>query len=263
MDSLLLALPAVVAYVAATLLEGRTPARHGAALALATVAVLAHAGFHAHEVRAAGGPDLHFFAALSLASLATAAVALVVSWIRPIAVIGLVTWPLAVLFLVLDAARGQPVPSAAAQSWQITLHAVFALLAWATLSLAAVVAVMLLVQERALRSHRMTRGVFAMPPLTLVEALLFQLVGWGFALLSATLLSGVLFVENLFSQHLVHKTALSIAAWVVFGVLMFGRWRWGWRGRRAVRFTLAGAVLLLLAFVGSKFVLEILLGRAA
>jgi len=262
MNPVAFAVPAALLYIVATLLLARSPQRHGTALLLASLAVLAHAGFHAAEVRAAGGPDLHFFAALSLASLATAGVALVVSWLRPIAVIGIVTWPLAVLFLLLDAARGQPAPTLAAQSWQITLHAVFALLAWATLSLAALVAVMLFVQERALRTHRMTRNVLALPPLTLVEGLLFQLIGWGFVLLSATLLSGVLFVEDLFSQHLVHKTTLSLAAWVVFGVLMFGRWRWGWRGRRAVRWTLVGVTLLLLAFVGSKFVLEIVLGRA-
>jgi ABC-type uncharacterized transport system permease subunit len=261
MNPAILALVAALLYVAATLVLARAPTRHDGARVLATLAVLAHAGFHAAGMHAAGGPDLHFFAALSLASLATAAVALVVSWARPIAVIGLVTWPLAVLFLLLDATRGEPTPSPAAQSWQITLHAVFALLAWATLALSALVATMLFVQERALRARRMTRGVLALPPLTLVEGLLFQLIGWGFALLSATLLSGVLFVEDLFSQHLVHKTTLSLAAWVVFGVLMFGRWRWGWRGRRAVRWTLAGVALLLLAFVGSKFVLEIVLGR--
>jgi ABC-type uncharacterized transport system permease subunit len=80
-------------------------------------------------------------------------------------------------------------------------------------------------------------------------------------LLTLTLLSGVLFVDNLFAQHLVQKTVLSIAAWLVFGVLLFGRWRWGWRGRRAVRLTLAGMVILLLAFFGSKFVFEVLLHR--
>jgi ABC-type uncharacterized transport system permease subunit len=92
---------------------------------------------------------------------------------------------------------------------------------------------------------------------------MFRLIGAGFVLLTLTLLSGVLFVDNLFAQHLVHKTVLSIAAWVVFGVLLFGRWRWGWRGRRAVRLTLAGMVILLLAFFGSKFVLEVLLHRTA
>jgi ABC-type uncharacterized transport system permease subunit len=85
----------------------------------------------------------------------------------------------------------------------------------------------------------------------------------GFVLLTLTLLSGVLFVDDLFAQHLVHKTVLSIAAWIVFGILLFGRWRWGWRGRRAVRLTLAGMAILLLAFFGSKFVLEVILHRTA
>ena len=80
-------------------------------------------------------------------------------------------------------------------------------------------------------------------------------------MLTLTLVSGVLFVDNLFAQHLVHKTVLSIAAWMVFGMLLFGRWRWGWRGRRAVQLTLVGMVVLLLAFFGSKFVLEIVLHR--
>jgi ABC-type uncharacterized transport system permease subunit len=75
------------------------------------------------------------------------------------------------------------------------------------------------------------------------------------------ILVGFLFVDNLFAQHLIHKTVLSIAAWVVFGTLLFGRWRHGWRGRRAVGMTLSGMLLLLLAFFGSRFVLELVLKR--
>ena len=86
MDSLLLALPAVVAYVAATLLEGRTPARHGAALALATVAVLAHAGFHAHEVRAAGGPE-----AVAVAGHMTPLIAAILMPLSSVSVVGFVS----------------------------------------------------------------------------------------------------------------------------------------------------------------------------
>ena len=95
------------------------------------------------------------------------------------------------------------------------------------------------------------------------------LVGWAFILpnflgfAALTLVSGVLFVENLFAQHLAHKTILSIASWIVFGTLLFGRWRWGWRGDRAVRLTLIGMVVLLLAFFGSKYVLELVLNRVA
>ena len=90
---------------------------------------------------------------------------------------------------------------------------------------------------------------------------MFRLIGAGFALLTLTLVTGALFVENLFAQHLAHKTALSVAAWLVFGTLLYGRWRYGWRGRRAVRLTLIGMSVLVLAFFGSKFVLELILRR--
>jgi ABC-type uncharacterized transport system permease subunit len=91
--------------------------------------------------------------------------------------------------------------------------------------------------------------------------LLFRVIAAGFALLTLTLLTGALFVGNLFGQHLVHKTVLSIVAWLVFGVLLYGRWRFGWRGRRAVNLTLIGMAVLVLAFFGSKFVLELILHR--
>ena len=80
--------------------------------------------------------------------------------------------------------------------------------------------------------------------------------------LGAALLTGVLFVDNLLAQHLVHKTVLSVLSWLAFGALLLGRWRRGWRGATAVRWTLAAMVLLVLAFFGSKFVLELLLQRA-
>jgi ABC-type uncharacterized transport system permease subunit len=99
--------------------------------------------------------------------------------------------------------------------------------------------------------------------LTLTETLLFRLIGAGFALLTLTLLTGILFVDDLFGQHLIHKTVLSIIAWIVFGTLLVGRWRHGWRGRGAVNLTLTGMAILLLAFFGSKFVLELILHRTA
>jgi len=145
--------------------------------------------------------------------------------------------------------------------WQIKLHVVFALLGYSVLSVAALLAILLAVQEHALRERQFGRFVSALPPLTLTEALMFQLIGAGFVLLTLTLLSGVLFVENLFEQHLIHKTVLSFAAWFVFGALLFGRWRYGWRGRRAIRMTLSGMALLLLAYFGTRFVLELVLKR--
>ena len=94
-----------------------------------------------------------------------------------------------------------------------------------------------------------------------MERLLFRMIAVGFVLLSVSLLSGLFFLEDLFAQHLIHKTVLSIAAWGVFGVLLWGRWKLGWRGRLAIRWTLAGFATLMLAYFGSKFVLELVLQR--
>ena len=101
----------------------------------------------------------------------------------------------------------------------------------------------------------------ALPPLVQLESLLFRTIAVGFGLLTATLLTGVLFVENLFAQHLVHKTVLSILSWLAFGALLYGRRRHGWRGAKAVRWTLAAMGLLVLAYFGSKGVLELVLHR--
>jgi ABC-type uncharacterized transport system permease subunit len=100
-----------------------------------------------------------------------------------------------------------------------------------------------------------------MPPLQTMEALLFQIIAVGELLLSVALLSGFVYLEDIFAQHLMHKTVLSIFAWLVFAVLLWGRWRLGWRGKLAIRWTLAGFVALMLAYFGSKFVLELVLQR--
>jgi ABC-type uncharacterized transport system permease subunit len=260
------ALLAVVAYLAAALclmlpLMNRPAPPRAAALGIAAIAVALHfmitLGLHQ------GGVNLHFFAALSLVGLVVAGLTLLVNLFRPVAGLGVVVFPVAAVLLAVDvyaAPQTAPLPI----DWQIKLHVVFALLGYSILSIAALLAILLALQERALRKHRLDSGLIrALPPLTLTETLMFRLIGAGFVLLTLTLLSGVLFVDNLFAQHLVHKTVLSIAAWIVFGTLLFGRWRWGWRGRQAVRLTLIGMAVLLLAFFGSKFVLELVLKRVA
>ncbi len=157
------------------------------------------------------------------------------------------------------------------EGWQIQLHASVALLAYAALSLAGAQAVLLLVVERRLRNPQRSRTEVGsqfwrrfgawLPPLSRLERQLFQLIGVGFLLLTLTLLSGGLFISNWFAQHLVHKTVLTIAAWLVFGTLLLGNWRFGWRGRQAAIATLVGMALLALAFFGTKFVLEVILKR--
>lgn len=259
-----LAALAVLAYLAATVLVAQ-PALGAKALprplglGTAAIAVLAHGAYLLVAHR--GGLDLHFFAALSFVSALIAATTLLVNLVRPVAALGVFVFPLAAGLLAVDAWIAPPT-APNVLGWQIKLHVIVALLGYAVLSVSALLALLLLAQERALRRRDVaSHWLRVLPPLTLTEALMFRLVGAGFVLLTITLLSGVLFVENLFAQHLVHKTVLSIVAWIVFGTLLLGRWRFGWRGRRAVRLLLSGMGVLLLAFFGSKFVLELLLAR--
>jgi ABC-type uncharacterized transport system permease subunit len=115
--------------------------------------------------------------------------------------------------------------------------------------------------ERRLKKREPLRPDTWWPPLSRLERQLFQLIGVGFLLLSAALVTGALFISDWFAQHLVHKTTLTIAAWLVFGALLLGHWRLGWRGKQAAYACLSGMTLLALAFFGSKFVLELLLKR--
>jgi len=94
-----------------------------------------------------------------------------------------------------------------------------------------------------------------------MELLLFQMIGAGMLFLSGSLLSGFFFLEDIFAQHLAHKTILSLLAWVVFGSLLLGRIRYGWRGKKAIRGTIIGFIFLALAYFGSKLALELILQR--
>jgi ABC-type uncharacterized transport system permease subunit len=101
-----------------------------------------------------------------------------------------------------------------------------------------------------------------LPPLQLMESMLFELIWVGVVALTLSIGTGVIFMENIFAQHLVHKTVLSIAAWLLFSVLLWGRYFLGWRSQTAVRLTVSGFTLLMLAFFGSKLVLELVLERS-
>ena len=152
-------------------------------------------------------------------------------------------------------------------SWHIALST----LAYSSLTIAAFHAVLMAVQESRLHvlpSADAKRGWFAasidrLPALLTMERMLFRLIGIGFALLTLTVVSGVFFSEELFGRafKFEHKTIFTLLSWVLFGVLLAGRrWR-GWRGRTALSFTLTGFTTLLLAYVGSRFVMEVVLHR--
>jgi ABC-type uncharacterized transport system permease subunit len=254
----------ILAYVSAGLLlalravRGDTPGRE-MALPLALIAIVLHAGWHLHGWHVTGGPDMHFFAALSLVALGMAALTAAMTFMRRLQALGIVVYPLAALMLAFAVGYGHV--RAEPLDWRLQLHAWLALLAFATLAIAALLAVLLWLQERALQRRELGGWLRALPPLVQLETLLFRTIAAGFALLTLALITGVVFVDNLMEQHLVQKTVLSVLSWLVFGWLLVGRWRYGWRGPRAVKFTLSAMALLLLAFFGSKFVLELILHR--
>ena len=152
---------------------------------------------------------------------------------------------------------------AAASPW-LPLHLVLGVASYGLFAVAVVHAWLMTRAERAIRqASQPNQGV----PLLTLERLTFRFVLAGFVLLSATLAAGVLFTEALYGQGQVwkwnHKTVFSVLSWIAFALLLLGRSRFGWRGRKAVRFLYTGAILLLLSYVGSRFVLEVVLGRSA
>ncbi|MHB8415337.1 MAG: cytochrome C assembly family protein [Acidiferrobacteraceae bacterium] len=153
---------------------------------------------------------------------------------------------------------GRSVPTPNTSGW-LFAHLVISILAYSLLSIAVVQGLMLAIQEHRLHQKQAGKFLRVLPPMQTMETLMFQMIAVGFALLTLTLVSGIFFSEQIFHRPLVmtHHIVLSLFAWVVFAILLLGRWRFGWRGRNAVRWTLGGFFLLLLAYLGTRFVLEI------
>jgi ABC-type uncharacterized transport system permease subunit len=144
-----------------------------------------------------------------------------------------------------------------------TAHVVLAVLAYALFTVATLHSLLVLFLQRQLLAGTVSHSAQPLPPLMRIERLMFRLLTVAFALLTATLISGVFFSEALFGKafEISHKTVFAVMSWFVFGGLVVGHWTFGWRGRLAVRWTLIGFAMLLLSYVGSKFVLEIILKR--
>lgn len=147
--------------------------------------------------------------------------------------------------------------------WAFKLHFVVAILAYSLYTVATLHALLMLFLEKHLHEGTLPPMLQGLPPLMRLEKLLFQLLYVAFLLLTATLVSGIFFSEDLFGKpfQVTYKTVFAALSWVIFGGLLFGQLKFGWRGKLAVRWTLIGFVLLLLSYVGSKFVSEIILHR--
>jgi len=154
-------------------------------------------------------------------------------------------------------------PPAAVHSTELRLHLSLAMIASGLFTIAALHALLMTLMERRLHGGALVGPLAALPPLLTMERLLFRVILAGFAFLTLTLVTGIAFSETLFGKAMKfdHKTVFAVASWIIFAALLGGRYFYGWRGRTALRWTLAGFVALLLAYVGSRFVLEVILRR--
>ncbi|MGI9287017.1 MAG: cytochrome C assembly family protein [Pseudomonadales bacterium] len=225
--------------------------------------VVAHTISTYLNIATAQGLDLGFFPVSSLIFWFICCLALV-TYLRhkPIDRLLLLLFPMAALSVAVSVLFESVYTPRNDLDGGIVAHILLSMLAYSVLTLAALQALLLGLQVRELK-HKHTRGLIdALPPLQTMEQMLFELIWMGFILLGLSILSGVVFLQDIFAQHLVHKTTFSICAWVIFAMLLWGRTYFGWRGKTAVRWTLIGFALLMLGYFGSKVVLELILQRA-
>jgi ABC-type uncharacterized transport system permease subunit len=147
------------------------------------------------------------------------------------------------------------------QALGVSFHILSSIIAYSLLNISALQAIFLAFQDYQLRHKHPISVIKALPPLQVMEKLLYQIIALGFIWLSLSLITGVVFIDNLFAQHLVHKTILSVIAWSVFAILLWGHFSYGWRGKTTIRWTLTGFAVLMLGYFGSKLVLELILHR--
>lgn len=245
----------------AGLKTGRRKLMQGSMLVWA-IAIISHAILLSSTLLQGNGLNLSFYNAISDVTWLVSVLLFFTSLTRPVHSLGLVILPVAAFAVILTMIFPGLSSHISQGPFGLKLHILFSLLAYAFLTLAATQALLLSYQDRKLRHHNPVGLIQKLPPLQHMESLLFQLIGLGFILLSIALISGFIFLEDMFAQRIVHKTVLSVVSWLVFAALLWGRWKLGWRGRKAIRWTLWGFIFLALAYFGSKLVRELILHSA-
>lgn len=205
--------------------------------------------------------DLGFFHVGSLISLVISTIILISALRKPLESLFLGVFPMAVIILASKLAFGTQSHPVKQYDHGLISHIILSIMAYSVLSIAAFQAILLMIQDHQLKNKHMTGIMRVLPPLQTMDRLLFNMISIGTLLLTLAIASGFLFLDDLFAQHLLHKTAFTLMAWVVYSALLVGHWRLGWRGNVASKWTLVATGLLVLAFFGSKLVFEIILQR--
>lgn len=261
----MLALPAALIYCLLALSQWRPNpliANKWLICSALALAVVLHTLGLKQAIWVSSGLDLGLFNAVSVVALVIAVI-LLLSQLRDFQVnLGQWLLPICAVAVLVGIFIESPY-EARSFSFGVTLHILFALLALAVFSVTMVYALLLRTHDRALKNHHLSTLTKRLPPLQSMERTQFKLAWIGFTLLTLAMLMGFIFVDNYFAQHLLHKTSLTLLSWLFFAVLFIGHHVWGWRALMTLRWYTAAYVLLLLAFFGSKFVLEVILQRSA
>ncbi len=250
---------AVSIYIGWALTTNKT-IRKGVSLGLLLLGMLAHATLLYPYIFTLYGLNFNLFNVLSLISLFFLFFYVLFSLYRPIVSLGILAAPTALVGMTVGFIGRAPYQPLTHVSVGLEAHIILSFAAYCVLLMATVQALFLRLQIRELKQNTIHRfWVNKLPSLQTMEGLLFDMILVGFVLLSIALGLGFIYVEDLFAQHIVHKTVFSVLSWLLFGVLLVGNWRAGWRGKRAANITIYAFILLAIGFVGSKFVLELVL----
>ena len=221
---------------------------------IGAIAIFAHTIILQNSLHLEQGLNLSLFTSGSLVSWLVALVLFISSLRQKVDNLFIAVFPMAAILLLLNAFIAQPDPKPF--TTQAISHILLSILAYSVFTLATFQTILLHKQTSALKHNIGGRFLNSLPPLQTMERLLFEMLWTGFILLSASLITGFVFAQDIITQHLVHKSFFAIISWGIFAILLFGRYAWGWRGHKAMRWTLAGFFCLMLGFFGSKLVLE-------
>lgn len=229
------------------------------------IAIIVSLGAVAHclavyfSLKTSAGYQFGFFKVPSLFMWVINCIVLLSSLKKPLHNLFLLLLPLSVFAIAVGLIFDTPTTIASHRSSGLIAHILLSILAYSLMTIASLQALLLSYQNKRLKEKHPKGLIGLLPPLQTMETLLFELVWAGEILLTLSILSGMVFIENMFAQHLVHKTVFSIASWIIYAVLLWGRHTIGWRGAAAIRWTLGGFIALMLAYFGSKLVLEVIL----
>lgn len=255
---------ALLVYVATSLWQGHALAKglninKPRLMAIAMLALMLHGYSVLNLVQTDAGINLAFFQVSSLIFWVMCLVLVISSLRIPVHNLFVCIFPLAAVSIACSISFKSHYTPEQHISKEIGWHILLSILAYSILTIAALQAVALSLQDKLLRDKKFRGPLAVLPPLQVMEAFLFEMLWAGSVLLTLSLGTGFLFFDNMREQHLTHKMAFSSIAWLTYAILLWGRTTRGWRGRKAIHWTLGGFVSLMLAYFGSKLVLELLL----